>query len=139
MHLTHEGKIAIGMAPMLYAEATSFLPKSLFLEDFLYGKSDDPIVPSLQHLVHRAQQRWGITEAAEPVEAKVREQVRRHLDGILVGPAIVALARGGILAQLEKGPANIQDLVGKSGKPHPAARPADDARMDRIAMEARCA
>ena len=108
--LTHEGKIAIGMAPMLYAEATAFLPKSLFLEDFLYGKSDDPIVPSLQHLVYRAQQRWGITDAADPVEAKVREQVRRHLDGVLVGPAIVALARGGILAQLEKGPANIHDL-----------------------------
>jgi hypothetical protein len=110
--LTPQGKIAIRLAPPLYAEATSFLPKAIFLEDFLFGKSDEPILPSLQGLVDRARERWGIGAAADPIEEKVREQIRRHLDGILVGPAMVALARGNVLAQLEKGPAEIHDLAG---------------------------
>ncbi|MGH9704160.1 MAG: class I SAM-dependent methyltransferase, partial [Candidatus Acidiferrales bacterium] len=110
--LTPEGRIAMAFAPMSYAEATAFLPKSLFLEDFLFGKSDAPILPSLQYFVQRAQDRWGIGSAGEPVETKVKEQVRRHLNGILIGPAMVALARGGVLAQLERGPAEIRELAG---------------------------
>ena len=37
--------------------------------------------------------------------AKVHALVRGHLDGMLVGPAMVALARGGVLARLVESPA----------------------------------
>ena len=125
MLLTHEGKIAIGMAPMLYAEATAFLPKSLFLEDFLYGKSDDPIVPSLAILVHRApEEGWGIvTPPADPIEEKVRRTGSpapgRHFGG--TGDCGAGPWRN-FGAHWKKGRRNIHDSFGsKSGKPNPAA------------------
>src|SRR5439155_3338287 len=36
--------------------------------------------------------------------------VRRHLDGLLVGPVMVALARGGIIGDLERGPVDLRAL-----------------------------
>jgi tetratricopeptide (TPR) repeat protein len=45
----------------------------------------------------------------------IRGQLRTHLDGILVGPAMVALSRGGIFAQLEAGPMEIQNFHGNQG------------------------
>jgi len=110
--LTSEGQIALEIAPPLYAEAVSFIPKSLFLEDFLFGESDEPILPSLQELARSAQQRWGIQPGADPARASICEQICGHLDGMVIGPAMVALARGGILAKLEQGPTLTDALPG---------------------------
>jgi hypothetical protein len=110
--LTDEGKIALEVAPPLYGEVVSFIPKALYLEDFLFGDSDEPILPSLHELVRAAQERWGIPQHADPVAAGVYEQIRGHLDGIVIGPAMVALARGGVLAKLEQGPAALDTLPG---------------------------
>jgi hypothetical protein len=112
--LTNEGRIALKLAPPLYAEVISFIPKAVFLEDFLFGSSDAPVLPSLQPLVQRAKERWGIGPAEDEITARVSEQVRGHLDGILVGPAMVALARGGVLAQLEQGPASLEAIPGNT-------------------------
>src|SRR5260370_15031577 len=46
--LTPEGSLALRMAPPLYEEVLSFLPKVVFLEDFLFGGSDQPLLPSLE-------------------------------------------------------------------------------------------
>lgn len=108
--LTRAGVIAIGFAPFLYGEVTAFVSKSLFLEDFLYGKTHGAILPSLQELIRRSKESWGLAQVQDPLEARVREQVRRHLDGVLVGPCIVALARGGVLAQLEGGPVELNSI-----------------------------
>ena len=110
--LTSEGGIAIQVAPALYGQAISFIPKAVFLEDFLFGNSDAPVLPSLQTLVARAKERWGIGSSADSVTAKVCGQICTHLDGMLVGPALVALARGGVLQQLAQGPAKIDQLAG---------------------------
>jgi hypothetical protein len=113
--LTPEGSLALRMAPPLYEEVLSFLPKVVFLEDFLFGRSDQPLLPSLEALVQRAKNRWGLGFEGDPGTAKIRGQLRTHLDGILVGPAMVALARGGIFAQLEAGPVEIQNIHGNQG------------------------
>jgi hypothetical protein len=113
--LTPEGLHALRMAPPLYEEVVSFLPKVVFLEDFLFGRSDQPLLPSLEALVQRAKNRWGLGFDGDPATSKIRGQLRRHLDGILVGPAMVALARGGIFAQLEAGPVEIQNIHGNQG------------------------
>ena len=113
--LTPEGSLALRIAPPLYEEVLSFLPKAVFFEDFLFGRSDHPLLPSLESLVRRAQDRWGLGVEDEPGTARIREQLRRHLDGILVGPAMVALARGGIFAQLGAGPVEIQNIHGNQG------------------------
>ena len=45
--------------------------------------------------------------------ADVRERVRRHLDGLLVGPVMVALARSEIAADLDRGPVDLLTLSAK--------------------------
>jgi hypothetical protein len=103
--LTREGRIAMTLAPALYGEVTSFfLPKALFLEEYLFGPSDDALIASLRELVQRAKEGWRIAPHADPVTAKVRRLVRGHLDGMLIAPAMVALARAGIFHELERGP-----------------------------------
>ncbi len=109
--LTPEGLIAVRLAPPLYREAISFIPKSLFLEDFLYGKFDGPVLPSLQSLVARAKERW-LAMPDDSLAANVAEVIRGHLDGVLIGPAIVALARGGVLGRLQQGSVEPRLLAG---------------------------
>jgi len=113
--LTSEGSLALRIAPPLYEEVLAFLPKVVFLEDFLFGRSDQPLLPSLEALVQRAKERWGLDCEGDPGATRIRRQLRRHLDGILVGPAMVALARGGIFAQLEAGPVEVQNIHGNQG------------------------
>ena len=109
--LTEEGKIALETAPLLYGEVVSFVSKAIFLEDFLFGASDRPVLPSLQELVRRSKERWGLESDEDPLISQVRDQVRGHLDGMLVGPAVVALARAEILAQLEHGPVDVNSIA----------------------------
>ena len=113
--LTREGVVAVTSAPRLYEEAVDFAPKAVFLEDFLYSSSDEPVLPSLRSLVTRAKNRWGLRSHEDQVTAKVYAQIRQHLDGLLVGPAMVALARGGILAQLAQGPVAINSIAANPG------------------------
>ena len=113
--LTPEGSLALRIAPPLYEEVLSFLPKVVFFEDFLFGRSDQPLLPSLEALVQRAKNRWGLGFEGDSANSKICRQLRTHLDGILVGPAMVALARGGIFAQLEAGPVEIQNIHGNQG------------------------
>ena len=109
--LTPEGVVAAGIAPPLYAEAASFISKAVFLEDFVFDRSDAPILLSLRELVDRSHARWGLTAPRDPLAFKVWDLVRQHLDGMLIGPAMVALARGGVLTQLEHGPISIGSLA----------------------------
>jgi hypothetical protein len=99
--LTDEGRVAVNTAPLLYGEVLSFVAKAVFLEDFLFGTSDRPVLPSLQELVRRSGERCGLQFDSDPIVSRVRNQIRGHLDGMLVGPAMVALARAEILIQLE--------------------------------------
>jgi hypothetical protein len=110
--LTAEGRVAVGTAPLLYGEALSFVAKAVFLEDFLFGASDRPVLPSLQELVRRSKERWSLEPDADPVVSRVRNQIREHLDGLLIGPAMVALARAEILTQLEQRPVDVNAIAG---------------------------
>ena len=110
--LTPDGVIGVQFATPLYREVISFIPKALFLEDFLYGKFDGPVLPSLQSLVARAKERWLVDSPDDPVAARVAQDIRGHLDGVLIGPAMVALARGGVLARLEQGAVETRSLAG---------------------------
>jgi len=57
-------------------DVVSFLPKAIFLEDFLFGKTDETILPSLEALVERVKARWALSTEATPPEAEVRRQIR---------------------------------------------------------------
>ena len=110
--LTAKGQIATSAASAHCGEVISFLPKAIFLEDFLFGKSDESILPSLEALVQKAKMHWGLAVQGDPVEAEVCQQVRQYLDGVLVGPVMVSLARGGILERLAQGPLQLDMLPG---------------------------
>src|ERR1039457_2580271 len=109
--LTSDGKIALRTAPLLYGEVISFVSKAIFLEDFLFGTSDRPVLPSLQELVRRSKERWGLHPDSDPAVNRVRSQIGEHLDGLLVGPVMVALARSEILKQLEQGPVDLSAIA----------------------------
>ena len=109
--LTPEGVIAAGVAPPLYSEVVSFIPKAVFLEDFLFGTSAAPILSSVRELVAQSRSNWRLNTPSDQRAFKVCDLIRRHLDGMLVGPAMVALARGGLLAQLEHGPTHTSSLA----------------------------
>ena len=108
--LTRDGKVALSVAPLLYGEVLSFITKAIFLEDFLFGESDRPVLPSLQELARRSNECWGLEAQADHQVNRVQQQIRRHLDGMLVGPAMVALSRGGVLAQLELGTTDLNAI-----------------------------
>jgi hypothetical protein len=101
--LTPDGSFALRAAPLLYGEVLPFITKAIFLEDFLFGESDRPVLPSLQELVRRSKENWGLGLSRDPLVDRVRNQIVNHLDGVLVGSAMVALSRAGVLAQLEQG------------------------------------
>ncbi len=99
--LTPEGQVAVSFAP-LYREVTSFIPKAIFLEDFVFGKPEKTCLLSFGSVVTQAENRWGILHSSDTIAEKVRSRVVSHLDGMLVGPVMVALARKGIFSQFEQ-------------------------------------
>lgn len=101
--LTAAGSEAMRLAAPLYREVVSFIPMAIFLEDFLFGRSQGGFLPMLQVLVEKAQAGW---------DAALPDEIRRHLDGMLIGPAMVALARKGIFERLREGPVEIEQLEG---------------------------
>lgn len=114
--LTPEGKIAAQLAPPLYGEVTSFIPKALFLSDGLSSSasrsSDAWVLSSLEEFAKQDRQRWGIAGSDDAVTRKVQEQIRGHLEGMILGPAMVALARAGVLAQLGGAPVALEAIPG---------------------------
>ena len=110
--LTAKGETALHLAPAVYDEVVRFIPLAIFLEDFLLRKLQGSILPSLQLLISRAKEGWDLPpETDHPAGATVR-QIRLHADGVLIGPAMVALARGGVFERLERGPTEIKSLPG---------------------------
>src|SRR3989442_8831988 len=109
--LTSEGHAALRIALPLYRQVTaSFLPKALVLEDFLVQPSDESFIASVGDLVALAQNGWGIAPSPDPTTAQLHDRIRGHLDGMLVAPAMVALARGGIFARLAEGPLDLRSM-----------------------------
>jgi hypothetical protein len=102
--LTREGAVAAEVAPRMYAEVVPFIKKALVLEDCLFRRTDDSVLEALRTLAFRSMEGWAGDKQSDPIAAEVCRKVRRHLDGILLGPAMVALSRGGVFAELKRGP-----------------------------------
>jgi hypothetical protein len=106
--LTPHGTAALAFAPEHYRDAVAFIPMAIFLEDFLFGKAQGSFLPSLQVLVEKALGGWGLPVSDHPVIG----ELKRQLDGMLVGPAMVALSRKGVLSALQSGPAELKSIEG---------------------------
>lgn len=109
--LTPEGRIGLPLAP-LYHDVVSFIPKALFLDDFLFGKSEDHALRHLDDLVRRAKERWSVFTDGDTRAAQVHRQTARYLEGLLIGPAMVALAREGVFDRMLGAPQGVElDMI----------------------------
>jgi hypothetical protein len=97
-----EAPVRVKVSPPLYREVVSFIPMAILLEDFLFGKSQVASLPMLQVLVDKAIAGW----------EGVPTPLQLHLDGMLIGPAMVALSRKGIFDRLQNGPVELDQLEG---------------------------
>ena len=96
--LTADAPVRLKVSPPFYREVVSFIPMAIFLEDFLFGKSQVSFLPMLQVLFDKAIAGW---------DSGVPSPLQLHLDGMLIGPAMVALSRKGIFDQLKDGPVEL--------------------------------
>jgi hypothetical protein len=110
--LTPDGVTTIRLVPLLFGEAAAFIPIAIFLEDFLFGKPQNAVHPSLQVVAAKAKTKWELPLDSSPEAARIQERIRLWLDGILVGPSMVALARAGIFTSLRRGPLDLKNITG---------------------------
>lgn len=104
--LTPEGRIGLPLAP-LYHDVVSFIPKALFLDDFLFGKGEERALTHLDDLVRRTKERWSVFTDGDTKAAQVHRQTARYLEGLLVGPVMVALAREGVFERMLRSPEGV--------------------------------
>jgi hypothetical protein len=112
--LTDVGRASLELGLEPYRDVVEFLPRAVAFDEHLFGASDDALVSSLSHLVRRSRGGWGLVATADR-DAMTREAARRivsQANGGLIGPAMVALARNGILERLQAGPADLGALPG---------------------------
>jgi len=112
--VTDAGLRAFNHAPALYEQVLAFLPHVPRLQHALFEGPDTAIQPLLRHLARKARQRWRIEAGDDPIGTSLAAQLRTHLDGAIAGPCMVALARGGVLEQLQRGPVDMDDLPGNT-------------------------
>ena len=109
--LTSEGEAAVTLMLPVCAEASAFLPVSVFLDEFLLGRSHVSVPPALPVLVSRIKEHWGMMPTDDPVRARVQQRISVLLDGVVIGPAMVTLARAGILEQLQQGRIELKGMA----------------------------
>src|SRR5262249_26816764 len=63
----------------------------------------------------RAKSRWSIRPLEDGWAGQVHQQMIGHMDGLIAGPTMVALSRGGILAELANGPMDLHQLNANTG------------------------
>ena len=109
--LTPEGRAALTLARPLYRHVTaSFVPKAFVLEDVVDRPLDEVFIASVGDLVAQARNGWDLAPSPDPATERIYRRIRGHLDGMLVAPAMVALARGGIFARLADGAVDLRSL-----------------------------
>ncbi len=103
--VTEAGSAAFESAPGLYNQALSLVPTTAALEKALLDSPDESSARALEEFARKSRAGWleRTREDDDSAASAVQRQVRNHVDGLLVGPAMVVLARNGILAQMQGG------------------------------------
>jgi hypothetical protein len=96
--LTPEGEAALGTTPHPYLRAACLIPHAARLDQYVFeGKRGDSFA--------------AIREFAS-ADTSLKDRTRDHVNGLLAGPAMVMLARRGVLSQLEAGGIRLTDAGG---------------------------
>ena len=113
--LTATGRLSLELGLDTYRDVAEFQPRAAAFEEHLFGASDEALVSSLSHLVRRSRGNWGLrTDAGDRLTREVIARIINQADGVLIGPAMVALARSGVLERVQAGPVDIGTLPGNA-------------------------
>ena len=93
--LTDRSPVAFRLVP-LYAEVVELIR---FSERFHKRKFEREPFLFLERIFANYRKRYGLEPAADERERAVQEQVLKHIEGIIVGPTVVALGMGGMFHQ----------------------------------------
>ena len=87
----------------VYDEVAAFIPIAAAMGNYLFG--DLVVEPKLDlmSMVVRQRQRWDLVVTGDPDLDVVQKQILLHLDGLLVGPVLVALGMRGVLSKFSEG------------------------------------
>jgi hypothetical protein len=106
--LTRSGRAVVGVLEK-FERVVSFLPMATRMDAFLMGESvpDSPV--DVDGLAEGMRRSWDLPSDMAP---GVRESLIRQVDGILVGPVMVALKDAGVLDRIKAagGPVKIEDF-----------------------------
>ena len=80
-----------------YAEMVSYLPVAAAMDDYLFGDLEVEPEQELISVVERQRLRWDLAATGDPDVDVVQKQILLHLEGMLVGPILVALGMRGLL------------------------------------------
>lgn len=112
--VTTAGRLAFEIAPAACRRAAAFLGTAANLPQAFASEPDAASTDALREIVDWARCGWGLCDSGDETGAAVVKHVRRHLDGVVVGPAMVTLARSGVLDLLaaRARPLHVDDLLG---------------------------
>jgi len=95
--LTPEGEAALGTVPSRYLKAACLIPHALRLEQYVFQPRQGDGFAAVREYASS--------------DASPDDRVHDHLNGLLAGPAMVMLARRGVLSQLEAGAIHLTETV----------------------------
>jgi len=82
-----------------YADVVAFLPVAARMDAYLFEDLEVGAGPDLRVLVERHFGRWGLEPTGDPDVDVVQKQILLHIEGVLLGPVLVALGMRGLLAR----------------------------------------
>jgi hypothetical protein len=107
---TPTGALALEVAPAICARAAPFLlTAERFQAAFADGLDADALA-ALREAVLSVTRGWDLPAGSSATEQALFCDLRAALDGIVVGPAMVALGRAGLFELLLKGPLQLLDV-----------------------------
>ena len=92
--MTEKGQAAFQLVD-LYEEAVAFIPVLVDFEKHLFGKFEQKDAEKLKSILNHQQQRWGLERSDDELTNTVQDEILRHIEGLIVGPFLVALGMNG--------------------------------------------
>jgi hypothetical protein len=84
-----------------YADIVAFLPLAVRMDELLFGQLAIGDAPKLDTIVRRHLEGWGLPRTGDPDIDMVRKQILLHIEGMILGPALVSLGMRGLLERYD--------------------------------------
>lgn len=96
--LTEKGKTAFQLVD-IYQSAVDFIPVLVDFEKHLFGKFNNKNAEQLKSILKQHQQNWHLEKPKDELTQTVQDQMTTHIEGLIVGPFLVALGMNGFFKE----------------------------------------